>query len=95
MDRRPPPSPIPRAIRLSAFLLLRTRRQRPRRRAAEQGYELAPSHVEHPASSRLASPVGLPHAQPAAERPEMPARRIRANRMPASGRGPAEDQQNG
>jgi hypothetical protein len=33
--------------------LLRTRRERPRRRAAEQRDELAPSHVEHGASSPL------------------------------------------
>jgi hypothetical protein len=28
-------------------LLLRARRERPRRRAAEQRYELAPSYAEH------------------------------------------------
>src|SRR6516164_3103808 len=39
--------------------LLRTRRERPRRRAAEQRYELPPPHVEHRGpSSRLAQPVG-------------------------------------
>jgi hypothetical protein len=46
--------------------LLRARRQRPSRRAAEQGYHLAPSYVGHglPLGTRCAS---LPHAKVAPE----------------------------
>src|SRR5215472_16904884 len=52
---------------------LRARRERPRsRRAAEQRYELAPPHAGHQDSSTLPPPVGLPHAQPAPERPASP-----------------------
>src|SRR5262245_4558787 len=45
---------------------LRPRRQRPRRRATEQGYQLAPSYVGHglPLGTRCAS---LPHAEVAPE----------------------------
>jgi len=61
--------------------LLRTRRERPcGYTAAEQRDELAPSHVGHGPSSRPGMDhqqstdpsVGLPHAQPAAERPASP-----------------------
>jgi hypothetical protein len=50
------------------FRLLPASSERPRGSSAgEQRDELAPSHIEHRASSRLAPPVSLPHAQPAAE----------------------------
>jgi hypothetical protein len=59
-------------------LLLRTRRERPSGSRAEKRDELAPFHAEHGdfLPCRLASPpgltLGLPHAQPAAERPASP-----------------------
>src|SRR5215468_2587385 len=52
--------------------LLRTRRKRPRRRAAEQRDELAPPHVGHRGRPPAVAPVSLPQAQPAAERPANP-----------------------
>src|SRR6516165_10695152 len=60
------------------------RRERPRCRAAQKRDEVAPPHAEHRASSPRQIPpgggyqqarapaVGLPHAQPAAERPASP-----------------------
>src|SRR3984893_1585657 len=53
--------------------LLRPRGERPNRcRSTESEDDLAPPSVEHRASSRLAPPASLPHAQPAAEGPASP-----------------------
>src|SRR5262245_54193627 len=57
------------AIDASGFLPLSD--ERPRRRAAEQRDEVAPPHAGHRGSSRLGI-AGLPHAQPAEERPKSP-----------------------